>query len=318
MFDIIPNLLTSIITVLFPVFASYKALRTSDPAQLTPWLMYWVVLSLFILVDFWIGWLTYYLPFYAWIRLFVLSYLVLPQVQGAKTLYQSYIHRFFRKYELEIEHSITSMHERAVAAGLGALKKFISYVKENVLGIETKSPPRPTSETDNTYAQNLLSRFNLPSARQGLAAPAGDIYSLLSSALGTISSSSSPSSREAQVENLSRSGTLVPQGITRISEQRKFLTQRKEQMMVLVAALDKQNSDLGTEEVIERDVDRRLAGVQLGESLKTSKSEAEFEEIRSDEPSSQQSPTKSNSWNLWNWSSGASAKATGVDTGAGR
>lgn len=43
----------SIITVLFPIFASYKALRTSDPAQLTPWLMYWVVLSCFSLVESW-------------------------------------------------------------------------------------------------------------------------------------------------------------------------------------------------------------------------------------------------------------------------
>ncbi len=46
--------------MLFPIFASYKALRTSDPAQLTPWLMYWVVLSSVLLVESWtvfiLGW----------------------------------------------------------------------------------------------------------------------------------------------------------------------------------------------------------------------------------------------------------------------
>lgn len=57
------SLLTSpsaIFTVLFPIFASYKALRTSDPAQLTPWLMYWVVLSSALLIESWtvfiLGW----------------------------------------------------------------------------------------------------------------------------------------------------------------------------------------------------------------------------------------------------------------------
>ena len=29
----------------FPIFASYKALKANDPAQLTPWIMYWVVLA---------------------------------------------------------------------------------------------------------------------------------------------------------------------------------------------------------------------------------------------------------------------------------
>lgn len=51
---------SSVITILFPVFASYKALRSSDPSQLAPWLMYWVVLSVILLVESWtvfiIGW----------------------------------------------------------------------------------------------------------------------------------------------------------------------------------------------------------------------------------------------------------------------
>lgn len=51
---------SSVITILFPVFASYKALRSSDPSQLAPWLMYWVVLSVVLLAESWtvfiIGW----------------------------------------------------------------------------------------------------------------------------------------------------------------------------------------------------------------------------------------------------------------------
>jgi receptor expression-enhancing protein 1/2/3/4 len=46
---------SSIPTFVFPVFASYKALKTSDPALLTPWLMYWVVLACALLVESWVG-----------------------------------------------------------------------------------------------------------------------------------------------------------------------------------------------------------------------------------------------------------------------
>lgn len=51
------------ITILFPIFASYKALRSADPSQLAPWLMYWVVLSVVLLVESWtvfvIGWYVF-------------------------------------------------------------------------------------------------------------------------------------------------------------------------------------------------------------------------------------------------------------------
>lgn len=48
---------SSVATFLFPVFASYKALKNNDPAQLTPWLMYWVVLAVGLLVESWVGWI---------------------------------------------------------------------------------------------------------------------------------------------------------------------------------------------------------------------------------------------------------------------
>lgn len=44
---------SSVASFLFPIFASYKALKTSDPAQLTPWLMYWVVFGCGLLVESW-------------------------------------------------------------------------------------------------------------------------------------------------------------------------------------------------------------------------------------------------------------------------
>ncbi|MBE3045693.1 HVA22/TB2/DP1 family protein [Candidatus Bathyarchaeota archaeon] len=46
----------SVASFLLPVFASYKALKTADPAQLTPWLMYWVVFGCALLVESWTEW----------------------------------------------------------------------------------------------------------------------------------------------------------------------------------------------------------------------------------------------------------------------
>jgi TB2/DP1, HVA22 family len=47
---------SSVATFLFPVFASYKALKANDPSQLTAWLMYWIVIACILVVESWIGW----------------------------------------------------------------------------------------------------------------------------------------------------------------------------------------------------------------------------------------------------------------------
>jgi hypothetical protein len=53
-----PN--SPLFTFAFPVFASYKALNTSDPTLLKPWLMYWVVLACVLLVESWFSWILFW------------------------------------------------------------------------------------------------------------------------------------------------------------------------------------------------------------------------------------------------------------------
>ena len=263
--------------------------------------MYWVVLSCFSLFDYWTWFILSWVPFYAYLRLIILSYLVLPQTQGARLIYQSYIHPFLAHHEHDIEKFITSAHERSMAAGLEYLRNLIDFVREKVFGMQ--APPRTVASPQGTYAQSLLSRFNLPNARQGLAAPAGDFYGLLSSAMGTIASTSN--SREAQVDSLSRSGTLIPKELTSNAEKLSFLSAQRERFRVILTALDREASDLGTESAIERDVNARLLSESM-EGLKKSKSEAEFEEIRSDGPGVEQGAVGSGGgWLPWSWGSAA-------------
>jgi len=188
-------------------------------------------------------------------------------------------------------------------------------VKQNLLGIQPKAAPLSPNRYDGNYAQNLLSRFNLPSARQGLAAPASDFYGLLTAAVGTINSAPGKT-REAQVSDLSRSATLIPQGMNSTSEKMSYLSTQRERLQILLSALDKEADNLGTEAHIERDIDKRLAGAQLGEGLRKSKSEAEFEEIGNDEPGSPQGQSSPKaSWIPWSWGSRAHEETKGPSTG---
>ncbi|CAI0653567.1 unnamed protein product, partial [Colletotrichum noveboracense] len=181
MFDIFAHLLSSIASFLFPLFASYKALKTSDPAQLTPWLMYWVVLACALLVESWTEWILIWIPFYAYIRLFFLLYLT----QGARIIYQTHVHPFLQDNEAQIEEFISEAHDRLKAAGIAYLKRAIELIKTNVLGLPPGEPepaatPPPASQS---YTQSLLARFSVPAARWAPAGNTGtDFYNLLAGA----------------------------------------------------------------------------------------------------------------------------------------
>lgn len=286
--------------------------------------MYWVVLSCFSLFEYWTYFIVGWIPFYAYFRLFLFMYLVLPQTQGAKLLYQVYIHPFLAKYEHDIDVFITEAHDKAKKAGWEYLKTAIDWVRENMLGMKPKTQPAP--HQDGTYAQSLLSRFNLPSARQGLAAPAGDIYGMLSAAVGQLGATAG-GNREAQLENMSRSGRLIPEGMTSHAEKMSFLSIQRERLCMLLTVLDKEASDLSTDEIIEQDVQRRMGDVKgLGgghENLTKSRSGTPFERIEKDE--AEEKVASGGSWSPWSYfnkhPAGAPMKesergsSSGIDTG---
>lgn len=176
--------------------------------------MYWVVLSVVVLVESWTDWILAWVPFYYYFRLIFLLYLVLPQTQGARVLYQTYLHPFLTEHEANIDEFIGSAHARMRSAGLHYLKQAIAQLKQ-ALGLPT-DPPSPPSPPPSSYAssaaasytQSLLARFTLPNARwpgdvanagagvgQGAsngtgagAAGGADFYGMLASAVGALGS----------------------------------------------------------------------------------------------------------------------------------
>ena len=268
--------------------------------------MYWVVISLFTLAESWTWFILSWLPFYSLFRLALLSYLVLPQTQGARLLYTSYVHPFLAQHEAEIDEMISRGHDRAKAAGLQWLKRAIDYVKQNVLGMQPKAQSFPPKE-GGSYAQSLLSRFYVPSARAAAAPTMGavqDFYGLLSAATGQ-------TSRTGNGAHMSSSGTLVPRGIESNDEKMTFLATQREKLRVLLSALDREASELGnqggpaSEDAIRRDVERRLGDdLAYGEGLRKRGSESEFDTIDRDEAPRSAKAGKAgggSSWIPWGW-----------------
>lgn len=188
---------------------------------------------------------------------------------------------------------------------------------------QQQQAPAPQPTTAAGYAQSLLSRFNLPSSSstttagpgtaQGLVV-GGDWYSLVTTALGAVTSpssssttapsSSSPQTREAQLEQLSASGNLLhPDRVAKLSraEKARYYSSQRERLEVLVSALEREESKLTptTSNSNSSDDDEGLAygssnsyaSRRRKTSLRKNGSENSFDQIDADDLSGSTSQT---------------------------
>lgn len=223
-------------------------MRTNDPAQTYPWLIYFTILSLTLLFESWTVFIIGWFPFYSWIRLFFLLYLVLPQTQGAKVLYLTYLEPYIVSHEARIDHFISEAHERLQQMGLGYLTVVVEFIRDKVLGQQSPQTPQAPATKYASYAQDLLSRFAMPSARTSTPAPSvatsTAVYSMVSNLAGAAFYASS---RSAATEAASIPDSLVSNipGATS-SEKSSFISAQRDRLASLMKALDteQQNLDL--------------------------------------------------------------------------
>eukprot|EP00898_Chlorokybus_atmophyticus_P001953 jgi/Chlat1/2759/Chrsp187S02939 len=94
----------------YPSYASYKALEAKTPEASAQWLTYWVVFSLFIVVEYiadylFASWLPFAAVYYV-AKLGFIIWLQLPQTQGANVLYVKAIQPLIKRHEAKIDQTL--------------------------------------------------------------------------------------------------------------------------------------------------------------------------------------------------------------------
>lgn len=139
---------SSAATIAFPFYSSCSAIHSMNPIHLKVWLIYWMILPDILVAESWVMFiLNWYkfsrfldvektdgnrLPFYSWIRLTFMMYLVLPQTQGAQVFFMRYVSPFLNK---RVEHS------RIKQLGLQCLYYYLVNSSLENMGISMKIGP---------------------------------------------------------------------------------------------------------------------------------------------------------------------------------
>lgn len=235
------------------------------------------------------------IPLYPYIRLLFLLYLVLPQTQGARIIYTTYVHPYLEENESQIEDLIATAHDKMKAAGMAYLKRAIELLRTQVLGLEpspqaqAESNSVPASQRPRGYTQALLDRFQLPQARwpinnAGATGPAtgADFYNFLASAVhaatsaATGAAATSPESKQGEAGlsssagpgigafpsgDMTASGTLVPPGIRENADKVTFLAAQREKLSLVLRALDREAAQLRSSDA-STSLDVNMDGLQ--------------------------------------------------------
>jgi len=108
------DFLCNFIGFLYPAYASIKAIETKEKDDDTKWLTYWVVYSVFSLLEFFADIFFFWIPFYWFFKCVFLVYCFAPVPNnGSVTIYYKILRPYVLKYESKIDSGLNKAKDAA-------------------------------------------------------------------------------------------------------------------------------------------------------------------------------------------------------------
>jgi len=149
------DILCTLAGFVYPTYASFKAIESTDTTDDTQWLTYWVVFSFFEILetfgDIFLGWI----PFYFAIKFFFLLWCYAPYTKGASWIYSTFIRKYMKENEQIIDDTLADASSAVkdiggelVTDGITMIKKEASTVMEKVIHKQVEASLGVHSEED--------------------------------------------------------------------------------------------------------------------------------------------------------------------------
>ncbi|KAI8908058.1 TB2/DP1, HVA22 family-domain-containing protein [Gorgonomyces haynaldii] len=101
-FNIWGNLLVNLVGFVYPCYASFKAIESSDTRDDIQWLTYWVVFGFFNTIEFFSDVLIYWIPLYYTIKTLV----------GASVVYKEVLRPLLVRNENKIDTAFSNLKKK--------------------------------------------------------------------------------------------------------------------------------------------------------------------------------------------------------------
>ncbi|EEC13919.1 secreted protein, putative [Ixodes scapularis] len=158
---IISRLIVMVCGMLYPAYASYKAVKNKDVREYMKWMMYWVVFALFTCVETFADILISWLPFYYEIKILFVLWLLSPATMGSSILYRRFVHPQLMLREPEIDEMIARARDQGYTAVLQLGSRGLSYAANVVVQTAIKGAEvLPQAEPSHTLPEPAANESN--------------------------------------------------------------------------------------------------------------------------------------------------------------
>mmetsp|Transcript_100 Transcript_100/g.184 ORF Transcript_100/g.184 Transcript_100/m.184 type:complete len:184 (+) Transcript_100:54-605(+) len=120
----------SIVGFIYPAFKSFEAIESKNRSSDVQWLVYWVIYAFFSVIEVFIDFLLYWIPFYYAFKFAFLLWAMLPSTRGAKYLYDSFLKPFLKKNESKID-AVLNKSKKTSAKAAQKMTKVVAEAKED-------------------------------------------------------------------------------------------------------------------------------------------------------------------------------------------
>eukprot|EP00976_Prorocentrum_cordatum_P081004 1184212-Prorocentrum_minimum.AAC.2 len=97
----------------YPGYKCFKDIEKNKKDEWKDWLVYWVILAVFTMVERLADAFVFWFPLYSEAKVAFVVWLWQPRTQGAKLLYESFLKPFLLDHEQEVDRAIDESRTRA-------------------------------------------------------------------------------------------------------------------------------------------------------------------------------------------------------------
>lgn len=113
------GLVCDIAGFLYPAWMSFRAIESPGTEDDKLWLTYWVVYSAFSIVEYFVDFILFWVPFYYLLKFCFLLYLALPSFKGAEVVYNVIVRPFLLEHQEPIDAYVDKIGEAGTKAAEG-------------------------------------------------------------------------------------------------------------------------------------------------------------------------------------------------------
>ncbi|XP_069733744.1 receptor expression-enhancing protein 4 isoform X2 [Phaenicophaeus curvirostris] len=136
---VLSRLIVLLFGMLYPAYASYKAVKSKNIREYVRWMMYWIIFALFMATETFTDLLISWLPFYYEIKTAFVIWLLSPYTRGASLLYRKFVHPTLSRREKEIDSYIIRARERSYETMIRFGKRGLNIAATAAVQAATKS-----------------------------------------------------------------------------------------------------------------------------------------------------------------------------------